>query len=287
MDGLLPAATLRAGPPSHAARASSVIAGLTWVLVMIPLCSYARIERLQGVAFARSMASTEGAAYFAARGSTVRWGRPAVLLSCWTLLAKPVDLLGAFPPDFVRKVPKVCIALVIPLSQQNRVLCNAWVLSLFCSPCFLSAVRAAGFFFADPGIGCLVPFMATRITAPTSNHSTLRHHAVRSAIVILIVPLSCHRGVFGSQGVVPTHFAAAALRASIAICPARNYGCPAVQVAIWALVTYPVDLCIAIWFDDNVAQICIGSMVPLLLQMWIKTANVWVSLLHSRMLGWL
>ena len=59
MDGLLPAATLRAAPPSHIVGASSVVAELAFILAMVPFCSYARVKRLQGVAFARSLPSTE------------------------------------------------------------------------------------------------------------------------------------------------------------------------------------------------------------------------------------
>ena len=60
--GLLPAATLRAGPPSPVAGVSSVVAGLPLVPVMVPLCSYVRVERLQGVASACSLPNTEGTA---------------------------------------------------------------------------------------------------------------------------------------------------------------------------------------------------------------------------------
>ena len=115
---------------------------------MIPLFSYARVERLQGVAFARSMPSTDAAALFAAISSAMRWGRPAVLLAFWAVGAEPEDLLATFKPDFVRKVPLVCIA--IPLCQQDRVLCNGWV--LLSMLCFLSALRAARLIFADTGI---------------------------------------------------------------------------------------------------------------------------------------
>ena len=50
MDGLLPAATLRAELPCQVARASSIVAGLALVLGMVPLCSYVRVRCLQGVA---------------------------------------------------------------------------------------------------------------------------------------------------------------------------------------------------------------------------------------------
>ena len=40
----------------------------------------------------------------------------------------------------------------------------------------------------------------------------------------------------------------------------------------------------AVWCYVDVTQVRIGSMVPLLLQIWIKAADVWASLLCSRML---
>ena len=126
-----------------------MIPKVTLVLAMIPLCSYARVERLQGVASARSMPSTNGAALFAVISS---WGRPAVLLACWALGAEPEDLLNTFQPDFVRKVSLVCIAFVISLGQQDRVLCDAWVLKPLCILCFLSTLQAARLFFADTGV---------------------------------------------------------------------------------------------------------------------------------------
>ena len=46
-------------PPSHAVRAGSVVAGLAFILGMVPLCSYARVQRLQGVVLASSLRSTD------------------------------------------------------------------------------------------------------------------------------------------------------------------------------------------------------------------------------------
>ena len=56
-------------------------------------------------------------------------------------------------------------------------------------------------------------------------------------------------------------------------------------MAIWALITYPPDLSTVIWCYVNVAQMCIGSMVPLLLQIWIKAADVWAFLLDMSVLA--
>ena len=115
-------------------RASSVIAGLALVLAMIPLCSCGRVERLQGVASASSMPSTAWTARLIASSPGCRRSSPAVLLSCWALVAEPENLLAASQPDFVWKVPLLCIATVVPLYQQDRVLCNGWMLDPFCGP---------------------------------------------------------------------------------------------------------------------------------------------------------
>ena len=49
------------------------------------------------------------------------------------------------------------------------------------------------------------------------------------------------------------HFAAAALRTTIASGPLSYCRFPSVQLAIWALITYPPDLPVAVWFDVNAA----------------------------------
>ena len=108
-----------------------MIAGLTLVLAMIPLCSYARVERLQGIALAGSTASAAWTACLRPVSTIVRPCSPAVLLPCWALVAEPEDLLAAFQPDFLREVALLCIALVIPLCQQDRVLCMVGCLTFF------------------------------------------------------------------------------------------------------------------------------------------------------------
>ena len=92
-------------------------------------------------------------------------GRPAVLLSCWALVAEPEDLLVALQPVFVRKVAVVCIATVIPLSQQDRVLCNGWVCNPLCGPCRFNALQTAANAFADSGSNFCTPLVATMVTA--------------------------------------------------------------------------------------------------------------------------
>ena len=60
------------------------------------ICSYAGVDRLQGVAFASSHPSTEWTACLAATSPAGRLCRPAVLLPHWTLGAEPKDLLVTF-----------------------------------------------------------------------------------------------------------------------------------------------------------------------------------------------
>ena len=112
----------------------------------------------------------------------------------------------------------------------------------------------------------------------------LCNHAVRCTIIGLIVPLSCKQGSLSSQGVVLANLAAAALRAATAIAPVGNNCLPAVQVAIWALITYPPNFPATLGCDVNRAQVSIGSMVPLLLKSWIKAADTWAFLLSMSML---
>ena len=79
MDGLLPAAMLRADPPSQVAGAKSVVTGLALILDIVPFCSYVRVQLLQGVAFAGSVPSTTRTACLAA---AIRWLGEADQLCC-------------------------------------------------------------------------------------------------------------------------------------------------------------------------------------------------------------
>ena len=51
------------------------------------------------------------------------------------------------------------------------------------------------------------------------------------------------------------------------------------QITVWTVITYPLDLSGAAWCDDYVAQVSICSMIPLLLKCWVKKADIWVCLL--------
>ena len=84
-------------------RASSVVAGLAFVPGVVPLCSYVRVELLQGVAFAGSLSSTKGTAWLETASATERHCRPAVFMPCWAFVAEPEDLFVAFQGYFGRK----------------------------------------------------------------------------------------------------------------------------------------------------------------------------------------
>ena len=140
MNALPPAATPRAEPPCQAVGACSVVARLAFILTLIPLCGYARAQRLKGVAFASGLPNTERTAWSAWLHAVTWPCRPAVLLSSWTIGAEPEDLLVALQPYSVRKVPKLCITWVIPLCQEGShfrllALCKGWLLSLFAAFC--------------------------------------------------------------------------------------------------------------------------------------------------------
>ena len=135
---------------------------------MVPLCSYGRVERLQGAAFTSSHPSTAWTACLIGTSLVIWLCRPPVLLSCRALVAEPEYVLVASQPDFVRQVPLLCIVFMVPLCQQDRVLCNGWLLDPPCSPCRFSALRAASLAFADMGRDSCTPFMATSITVPAS-----------------------------------------------------------------------------------------------------------------------
>ena len=139
-------------------RASSVIARLALVPGKVPLCSYGRVQRLQGVAFARSLPSTDWTARLVFAGSIVRRCRPAVLLPRWALFAEPPDLLGALQAGVVREVFVGCVAFMVPFRQARfalRVLtlCKGWVANLLLGLSIVSTLWAAKLPFAETLIG--------------------------------------------------------------------------------------------------------------------------------------
>ena len=256
---------------------------------LIRLCSYGRVQRLQGIALASSLPSTEWTACFVFARSMSRPCRPAVLLPLWTLAANPEDLLVAVQAGVVREAFVGCVAFMVPLCQARfalRVLtlCKGWVPDPLLGLSIIGTLWAASLLLADALTWCCTPLVATHLTDPSNSLIALRRHAVRSTSICFIVPLSCHPGSLGCQGVVLAHFAPAALRATSATAPVCNGGFPAVQVAIWALLTSPPDHLVAVWLDVNRTQVGIGSMVPLLLKSWSKSADVWACLLCTCLL---
>ena len=116
---------------------------------------------------------------------------------------------------------------------------------------------------------------------PASWLIALCHHSVRSpqGSICFIVPLSCSPWRFGGQTVMLAHLAAAALRAASIICAVLNRCPPLMEATIWTCITQPPCLPIALWPDDYVAHMGIGSMVPLLLQGWAQKTDIWPPLL--------
>ena len=252
MDALLPATPLRAVPPSQVGGPSSVVAGRALVLGMVPLCSYVRVQRLKGVALASSLPSTERTAWSGRLSAMTRLCRPAVLLTYRALDAEPEDLLAAFQSGVVGIIPPEGIALMVPFSQKSfasRVLalCKGGLLDLLpANFVCIGALRAASFLSADPLVGTCTPLVVAGIAEPTNRLVALCHHAVRCAIIYFIIPLCRHQRSLGGQTVVLAHFAAAALRTATAVAPVVDGRLPAVQVAIWALITYPPDLLVTV-----------------------------------------
>ena len=290
MDGLLPTATLRAEPPCQVARASSVVAGLVFVLGIVPLCSYVRVQRLQGVAFASIPPSTKWTSCSAWLHAITGPCRPAVLLPCWAIGAEPENLLVASQTYFIRKVPMLCIMRVVPLCQESShfralAICKGRLRDLLLVfLCSMTAFWAASI-FADPVVGTCTPLVVAGITEPINRLIAVCNHAVRCSIICFIVPLSYQQGSLGSQGVVLAHFAAAALRTTAAFAPAVDSCLPAVHVPILTLITYPRYFPATHWCHINGTQVSIGSMVPLLLKSWIQTGDSWAFLLFVCMLA--
>lgn len=162
----MPADTLRAEPPSHKRGASNVITGLTLIFCHGPTLQLYEVQSLQGVASVSILPSTEWPACLAAATAAAGPSR-LMLLSRWTFVAKLGYLLVDLQHDAVKKVPLVCIAIVLPLCQQRRILCNGWTIDLLC-PCMFRTWQTALFLFLDRHIGCLTPLVAKSITEPSN-----------------------------------------------------------------------------------------------------------------------
>ena len=251
---------------------------------MIPLCSYAKELHLQAAFPARNGQPVMLRLIRLLGCAGQLWGCPAGQL----VQSQKICSVQLF---FVRKVPMVCIARVLPLCQEGShfsilALCIGWVCDLLLVLlCNVTACWTASLVLADPGIRCSASLVAADITKLTNRLIAVGHHAVKCSTICLIVPLRCQQGRLGGQGVVLAHFLAAALRAARAIAPVGNSCLPAVQVPIWTLITYPSNFPAIVGCDVDVIQVSIGSMVPLLLKSWIKAADIWAFLLYTCMLA--
>ena len=237
---------------------------------MVPLCSCVRVQRLQGIASASNLPSTDWAACLLLASSMIRSCRPAVLLSCWAFGAEPMYLLVAAQGYVVRILVLGSVLLMIPLRQKSScirilALSKGWAFDELCTPCKPADASWAASVSIDPILDLHPPFVSTSITEPSNGLSAVRNHTVGSNIIFLVVPLSCNSRSFGRQRVVLAYLVAAALRTTFATRPAVYNCCPAVQVAIWTLITCPPNHLSAEWFDDYVAKVSISNMIPLLL----------------------
>ena len=103
-----------------------------------------------------------------------------------------------------------------------------------------------------------------------------RHSVWRAKVCVsLEMPLSCNLGSFSGQGTVLAHLTSVALRAPGASSPVANCRSPSMQMAVWTLITLALHLQVAMRFNDDVAQVRIGFVVPLQLQRLVEKADVW------------
>ena len=56
--------------------------------------------------------------------------------------------------------------------------------------------------------------------------------------------------------------------------PMVHSGLPNMWKTLWALITPPPDLAVAVWFDVDVAMVHVALYMPLLLQLFSKQAGV-------------
>ena len=179
-----------------------MVAGLAAVLGVVPLCSYVRVQRLQGVALTSSLPSKKETARLAAACPAEGLCRPAVLLPCWALGAEPEDLDVAFQLDLVRAIPSKCISLVVPFCQERMLAsCKCWVHDPRLGFANISTVWTASPLGDSVRKSCF-PMVTTVVTEPPATLIAFCYHVVRCGDVCCIVPLSCNLRSFGSQRVV-------------------------------------------------------------------------------------
>jgi len=125
------------------------------------------------------------------------------------------------------------------------------------------------------------PFVATDWAVPLLLEMAGSCEVMWCAFIGCAVPAGSH--IRGSSGhrVMLTHFPASAEWAAIILCSACHLSLPLMGVTIWTVRACPVHLPMAVWGDEYVAQVSICGMVPLLLQLWAKQADVWTLLLFG------
>ena len=98
----------------------------------------------------------------------------------------------------------------------------------------------------------------------------------------LPVPLRCHLLVIVSQVIAGANCPASLVGTAGAIGAIVDARLPPVRLPSLAHAAGPPDLPVALGCDDPAAQVSVGSMVPLLLQVRSQPADVWARLLSTR-----
>ena len=125
------------------------------------------------------------------------------------------------------------------------------------------------------------PFVATDWAVPLLFEMAGSCEVMWCAFVGCAVPAGSHIRGFSSHRVMLTHFPASAEWAAIIPCSVCHFGLPPMRMTIWTIRACPMHLPMAVWRDEYVAQVSICDMVPLLLQLWAKQADVWTLLLFG------
>ena len=56
--------------------------------------------------------------------------------------------------------------------------------------------------------------------------------------------------------------------------PVVHTGFPNMWKTLWALITRPPDLAVAVWLDENITKVSVELFMPLSLQLFCKQAGV-------------
>ena len=121
--------------------------------------------------------------------------------------------------------------------------------------------------------------MFASVTMPMSRLIALGKYHSCAATILGSIPISCNVRSHGGKGVMLAKFAASALWASCAS-TSVYYAClPLMQMPIGTLSTLPPDYFITELWDDYIAQVQVGCMIPLLLKRLVQGRDVWTCLL--------